>query len=96
MFGATDLPACFADMGVAVVGAASDTTTGLLDRQNVQVVAPETGALLDVLHVTVTIQTGTMAVAIEDTITVDGTHYKVRNINPVDDGQLTELVVTAA
>lgn len=93
MFGAGDLPALLADQGVTVIGADGTQTLGLFDQQNVQNLAPTTGALLDVLHTTVTIVTGAMAVAVEDVITVDGTAYKVRNVNAVDDGQLTELVV---
>lgn len=93
MFGAGDLPALLADQGVTVVGADGTKTTGLFDQQNVQNLAPTTGALLDVMHTTVTIVSGSIAVAVEDTITVDGTSYKVRNVNPVDDGQLSELVV---
>lgn len=96
MFGAGDLPALLADMGVTVVAADGKTTTlGLYDKQNVQELAPTSGALLDVLHTTLTIATGAISVAVEDRITVDGGAYVVRNVNPVDDGQLTELVIVA-
>lgn len=93
MFGAGDLPALLVDQGVTVIGADGTQTLGLFDQQNVQNLAPTTGALLDVLHTTVTIVTGAITVAVEDAITVDGTAFKVRNVNLVDDGQLTELVV---
>lgn len=94
MFGAGDLPALLADQGVTIIAAdGKSSTLGLFDQQNVQNLAPTTGTLLDVLHTTLTIVTGAIAVAVEDTVTVDGTAYKVRNLNPVDDGQLTELVL---
>lgn len=95
MFGAGDLPALLADQGVAIVFGAS-TTQGLLDKQQAQLPSPETGALLDVLHTTVTIVTGSLPnLAVESAITVDGVACKVRNLNPIDDGQLTELIVAA-
>jgi|SRR6185437_7817488 len=96
MFGAGDLPALLADQGVTVIAADGKTQTlGLYDKQNVQELAPTSGALLDVLHTALTIVTGSMSAAVEDQITVDGSPYVVRNVNPMDDGQLTELVIVA-
>lgn len=93
MFGASDLPAFFADMGVEV-SYSGKKTNGLFDQQQVQRIVSEAGVILEVGETSVLIQTGTLGTLLKDTtIVVDGVSYKVRTSRPMDDGQLTAIAL---
>jgi hypothetical protein len=93
VFGASDLPALVADMGVAVsIGTSS--TTGLFNQDQVQRIATETGVVENITQTSVLIVTGSLSGLAQDAvIVVDGATYAVRNWSPRDDGQLTEIVL---
>jgi hypothetical protein len=93
VFGASDLPAFFADMGVDV-SYSGKTTQGLFDQQQVQRIIAEAGGILEVTETSVLIQAGTLGTLSKDaTIVVDGVSYKIRTVRSMDDGQLTAIAI---
>lgn len=91
-FGAGDVPALLAEMGVDVtVGAV--TAKGLVDRADHQLLAENGMAGIVGRAVVVTIRTGSLpAIAESGPITVDGASLMVRSIRAIEDGELTEVL----
>jgi hypothetical protein len=92
-----DIDAVYTDLGAigATVDVIHDDTTiqGILDRGEAIETSPE-GLTLELPERSVLIPTGDLSPAVDDTITVDGTVYSVRDIKPEPrDGLLTRIVL---
>lgn len=93
-FGASDIPALLADTGVDVIFGAV-TVKGLLDREVPEALLPieESGGVAETVS-SVVIKTGSLpGIAGGSAITVDGVSWKVRSVRPMEDGELTMLLV---
>jgi len=94
-FGSSDVPALLADMGVPV-SIGGENTVGLVDRTGLQLAEMEGPSVVIDRGISVVIQTGTLTLTVGAAITVDGTGYKVRGWQSVDDGELTRVQVSAS
>ena len=92
VFGAADLDALLAQMGVSVTYA-STTVQGLLDREDLLQTDPS-GLQVSVRRTVVRVKTGALAnLAVNSAITVDGTAYHIRDVNLEGDGAYTVIVL---
>jgi hypothetical protein len=103
-FGAADLPALLADMGVPVVTTGAPTL-GIVDKVDEEILADEGSVTSPVgrravvtsqmgRRITVHVMSGTVANLHRGTaITVDGVAYKVSSFQLIDDGLVTVIEV---
>lgn len=89
-----DLDALLADLGVDVTKSGT-TVKGLRDEDDN--VGQDPGGQ-DVLlrRTSVILKTGALSVSIEDSITVDGAQVVVRDVQLLDDGKLTRVILARA
>lgn len=91
-FGAGDVPAMLAELGVGVtLGAQS--TKGIVDRADDRLLEAEGGmAAVIGRDVVVTIQAGTLTgLTVGSAVTVDGTAYRVSSLLAIEDGELVRF-----
>ena len=96
VYGASDLAALFADMGVPIqIG--SDVTKGLVDRAGEEMLESAGAGALVSTAVVVTVATGSLPGLVPGaTIIVDGTSMKVQERREIDDGALTKIFCVQA
>ncbi|HLE61033.1 MAG TPA: hypothetical protein VI700_05810 [Thermoanaerobaculaceae bacterium] len=95
-FGAADIPALLADLGVDVM-VGGTMVKGLVDRPGQELLESEGAAALISTAILVTVQTGALpALAAGAAITVDGVSYLVQRRLEIDDGQLTQVLCVEA
>lgn len=88
---AQDINALLADLGVDVTKSGT-TVKGLRDEDDV-VGQDESGQELIVRRTSVVIKTGALSLAIDDAITVDGAAVRVRDVQLMEDGKLTRVIL---
>jgi len=93
-FGSSDIPAMLELLGVDVV-LGDLTVKGLKDQSvpELGLAAPGAGGVSE-SETVVTIFTGSLpAIAVGSSLTVDGVAFVVRSVRPMEDGELTQVLV---
>ncbi len=92
VFGAADLDALLAQLGVSVTYGAT-TVNGLVDREDLFQADPS-GLQVSVRRQVVRVKTGALAaLAVNSTIVVDGATYHIRDVSLEGDGAITVITL---
>lgn len=91
VFGAADLDALLADMGVSVTYSGT-TVKGLLDNADT-VDTDGSGMQVPTGRQVCRIKTGALTIPIDATVVVDGTNYVVQDTQLEGDGAYTRLIL---